>query len=411
MMRQVSARGPWALSWLAPAVLSASTGVNGCCKPRDPVPWGKLTADRNRTFQLPGRPREFMVYRDEGPRNAPLTFLFVHGAGSSKIDFKYVAEHFQGRYRQVLIDLPGHGDSTLCPRYAEFDGDDDNRPRGLYTLEPQADVVNQFIHSPQLGNPHDLVLFGLSYGGGVVLEAYRRMTPDERSAVRGLVLVAPAADYFPKPEQYDNVKGTVRFPLSDTLALLIPSCVLSDSAWEAVLYDSAKVPEKRMRELRAELDRVLDRPGDRHIAPRVALNTWRELRWRKLHDDNPRRYACVTCPVLIIWGEYDSVIYPTPVIRALQRTIRDCEVHVLDNAGHNVLVEKQDAVIELMDKFAARLTNQPRRGRNGRRGRRRVAPPADNDDAVIRPLPTGAGPAPRKGRYNRFGSSLQVFGI
>ena len=88
--------------------------------------------------------------------------LLLHGLGASRDHFDEVAEALDGRFRLVLPDLRGHGDSPAGPveRIEDYVGD----------LVP---IVRE--HAP-------LALCGLSFGGDLALHLWNA-TPESVSAV------------------------------------------------------------------------------------------------------------------------------------------------------------------------------------------------------------------------------------
>src|SRR5260221_6424021 len=64
------------------------------------------------TYIVRDHPKDVVVYRDCGPRDAPLTVLMAHGAAISKVQWKEVESRLDGQYRTINIDLPGHGESS-----------------------------------------------------------------------------------------------------------------------------------------------------------------------------------------------------------------------------------------------------------------------------------------------------------
>jgi pimeloyl-ACP methyl ester carboxylesterase len=90
------------------------------------------------------------------------TLLLLHGLGASRDHFDEVAEALEGRFRLVLPDLRGHGESPAGP--VEWIGD------YVGDLVP---IVRE--HGP-------LALCGLSFGGDLVLHLWNA-APESVSAV------------------------------------------------------------------------------------------------------------------------------------------------------------------------------------------------------------------------------------
>lgn len=96
-----------------------------------------------------------LVYRDEGPRDAPVVLL-LHGSPGGRLDFGAIAPHLNDRYRLISPDLPGFGASSKrVPDYSI-------RSHAAYCLDLLDRLAVDRIH-----------LVGFSMGGGVGLELYR----------------------------------------------------------------------------------------------------------------------------------------------------------------------------------------------------------------------------------------------
>jgi len=114
----------------------------------------------------------------EGPR--PL--LMLHGFGASLESWKDIQPYLRTNFRVYALDLKGHGLSSK-PH--------DNK----YSPQDQADIVTAFIKNRQLT---DVVLVGHSYGGGVALLAFLRLSEHtEHNPVSTMILIDSAS--YPQP--------------------------------------------------------------------------------------------------------------------------------------------------------------------------------------------------------------------
>ena len=69
------------------------------------------------------------------------TIVFVHGLGASRNDWLPTARKLLGRYRVVLVDLPGHGDSPLLPDPFSFATVGDALDAVLAKQNPDSTIV------------------------------------------------------------------------------------------------------------------------------------------------------------------------------------------------------------------------------------------------------------------------------
>src|SRR5437588_3851223 len=119
---------------VAAAFLTAVAGCGGSGHWRA---WGDRTRCENQYYRIRGHSDWQLVFRDKGPRDAPLTLLFLHGAASSKYSWVEVASRLEDRHRVILVDLLGHGDSS---KPLEFS----------YHMEDQAAIIRDFIRDQNL---------------------------------------------------------------------------------------------------------------------------------------------------------------------------------------------------------------------------------------------------------------------
>jgi pimeloyl-ACP methyl ester carboxylesterase len=95
------------------------------------------------------------------------TIVFVHGLGASRSDWLPTARKLLGRYRVVLVDLPGHGDSPLPD------------PFSFATVGDALDAVLA------KQNPDSTIVVAHQIGGRVALAAFAA----HPGRAKGLVLI------------------------------------------------------------------------------------------------------------------------------------------------------------------------------------------------------------------------------
>ncbi|MFV2055633.1 MAG: alpha/beta fold hydrolase [Thiohalomonadales bacterium] len=87
----------------------------------------------------------------ESQKEKSETLVFIHGFGSDKDNWVELAALFTAQYRVILLDLPGHGDSVQDLSLS-------------YTIQKQADYLNEFLSTLDVDNMH---IVGNSMGGAV----------------------------------------------------------------------------------------------------------------------------------------------------------------------------------------------------------------------------------------------------
>jgi pimeloyl-ACP methyl ester carboxylesterase len=245
-----------------------------------------------RVFRVDGRDDRRIIYRDNEREDAPLTLLLLHGIGSSKVAWKYLAPAFDDRYRVVTLDLLGHGDSD---KPVEFG----------YSMGEQADIIRKIIAERELSN---LVLIGHSYGAGVALEIalslmesgnpWMNTAADGRTPIiRGIVALDPCALQFPKPHLLTLMQGTS----VSLLDLLFSTQKRARLVLEVVFWDRSRI----LPDLEAEYVRVFQDPRTSDVYSWIAdKELFKELAARKGREG---RYRAIVCPVLVLRGEHDRV--------------------------------------------------------------------------------------------------------
>ncbi|AZY48483.1 alpha/beta fold hydrolase [Bordetella avium] len=164
--------------------------------------------------------RAYYEHAGKGP-----ALVMVHGASQDSLSWKYVIDLFAQHYSVYVLDLPGHGKSSL-PAGGPYDATPDN-----------ARYVLQFLAVMQI---RDAVLMGHSMGGGVVAQA-AALSPDQ---VRGLVLVDGASVNVVKSSGYNpDILNMARINPGDwfevSFRTLMGSAV-SDERVEDIIADARR---------------------------------------------------------------------------------------------------------------------------------------------------------------------------
>ena len=211
------------------------------------------------------------------------TLVLVHSLTSHAGAWKTVAPALLERYRLVIPDLPGHGDSA--PEEGEL------------TLRGELDGLAAAIQ--ELGGSDRVVLIGNGFGGWLSL-IYARERPER---VERLVLVNSVGLSFDStglntlPENREQAQHMVE-ALGDPEVRPAPGFVLDDM-----------------------IEKLREGPW-----PRILNN----LRTMDLLDD---RMPEVRVPADLIWGETDGIIRREVTLRLLDG-LPGARLHVLPQCGH-----------------------------------------------------------------------------
>lgn len=198
--------------------------------------------------------------RGEGP---PLVLL--HGWPSNSREWRRQREVLSDEFTVVAWDAPGAGQSSDPPE--------------AFGLADWADCLVAFVHALDLGRPH---VAGLSWGGGLALELYRR----HPSVPRSLILASTYAGWA------GSLPAEV---VQQRLQLMLRNCELPSDQW-APTWIETLLAEDASPEMVAEL--MLIASEIHPIGTRIAMRAFAEA---DLRDVLPR----VDVPTLLVYGEKD----------------------------------------------------------------------------------------------------------
>lgn len=241
--------------------------------------------------------------------------VLVHGWGLHGGVWDDLVPGLARRYRVTVVDLPGHGHSTLDPV-------------GL-SVDAVADRLLAVV-------PDRAVWLGWSLGSLIALAAARHT-----STVRGLILVAGtprfvAGDDWPcgmAPEVLQGFADQLGSDFDGTLRRFLGLHVGAGADSRATL-----------RALRARLF-AHGRPGERALSE--------GLRWLR-ETDFRSRVAAIDVPVSLIHGGYDRLV-PMPAAAWLAANLADARVHAIARAGHAPFLSHADEFEALV---AAAMTTE-----------------------------------------------------
>ena len=243
------------------------------------------------------------AYRDADAAEAP-TIVMVHGFTGSKENWYPLARELRGRYRLLIPDLPGWGDSQ-------------RKPGAIYGFPEQAANVDAFIRALSPGRP--VVLLGHSMGGGIAALAAARYPQDIASV--GL-LDAAGVRFQDNPFMRDVLAGKNPFGVDDEASLqrYIDTVFHDPKAkpWLPWPASSALIGKRRADAVFEQ--EVLNRIGRSNAA--------------LLPGEEATR---IRQPTLLLWCRQDAVIDPSAMALYAQR-IPQARKLLLDGCGHMSLM-------------------------------------------------------------------------
>jgi pimeloyl-ACP methyl ester carboxylesterase len=229
----------------------------------------------------------------------------------------------------LALDMPGFGQAARLDREAP--------------ILPQLDAFAAAAIEREAESSPDgeVIVAGNSLGGCVALRAAER----EDLPIAGIVPVAPAG--------LDMARWI--------------SIIEGEAPLRWLMRSPLPVPEIVVREVVGRMYRTMAfaRPGD--ADPTAVSSFTRHVRSKRdvvrilgtghrivaeLRD--PFELERISCPVLLVWGEQDRMVFATGAERVL-REVEGSRIEVIEHCGHCPQVEEPDRLAELLAEFPAEL--------------------------------------------------------
>jgi len=275
-----------------------------------------------------------MHYVDEQkgrhPGDAPRqVLLMVHGNPTWSFYFRNVIVRFRDRFRCVAVDHVGCGLSDK-PSENEYP----------YRLEQRIDDLCRLITELDL---RDITLVAHDWGGAIGMGAAVRL-PERFSRLVLMNTAAFRSDRFPFRIR------VCRMPIFGRLA--IQGLNLFSQA--ALRMASAK-PQNLTKEIRAGLLAPYDSWHNRTAVYRFVADVpiaEKHPSYQTLLEIENKLPLFRSKPVSLIWGMLDWCFPPEFMARFLQ-VYPEADVHRLAEAGHYLLEDEPETVLDAMERFLA----------------------------------------------------------
>jgi pimeloyl-ACP methyl ester carboxylesterase len=278
----------------------------------EPIVEHKLTlgGTRTRALELEG----------EGP---PL--ILLHGFADSADTWRLLLDRLRKQGRAaVALDMPGFGTADHLPAGEPV----------LPALDAFADAAVEHYASR---DGRRAIVVGNSLGGTTAIRAAER----DEGQIAGIVPIAPAG--LDMPTWFAAIQG----------APLI----------KAILGSPVPVPKATLQRALASTYRVLAfasprRADDGVVGAFCSHMSTREDLARIIATGNtlmpeikaPFRLTEVGCPVLVVWGERDRMVFAKGAERIVA-ALPDTDVELLPRCGHGPQIEEPDRLAELLAEF------------------------------------------------------------
>ncbi|XP_053724863.1 monoacylglycerol lipase abhd6-B isoform X1 [Synchiropus splendidus] len=222
----------------------------------------------------------------------------------------------------VCVDMPGHGGTS------RIHGDD-------YTIQGQVTRIHQFVKSIGL-DKRPFYLVGISMGGAVA-GVY---AADYSSFLTGVTLICPGPG-LDSPVKNDII-GELKEGLGQKASIALIPTTPEEIRRMMSLFSCTerKVPSLIIRGI---LD--IKRPNNvfyREVCEDLAKPQSVRLLQDKMH--------LISVPLQVIWGKNDMLVHHSGA-SLLKAAKPNCQVTLLDNCGHSVLLDKPKEAANLIMNF------------------------------------------------------------
>lgn len=246
-----------------------------------------------------------------------LTFVLLHGSPGQISNWKYIIKLLESQYRVIAFDLRGYGLSS--------------KPEKISLKDYLSDL--RYLLNESGISDKDAVLVGHSFGGLVAQEYAARYT------VKGLVLIGSVVRL--KPDFIDRIIWH-----------------LPPFLWRKILFTENFLTRKIYRDLffsKKTSDDVFEEfiRDNKEYLEALPPHSFRYLRYFSGYNAS-NSVSKIKVPTLIIVGSDDKVTSPEHS-RELHVLIKNSELVVVPDAGHLILYEKPELIVEMLLRFVKKL--------------------------------------------------------
>ncbi len=227
--------------------------------------------------------------------------IFIHGSGETSLIWQNQINEINLDYKLIAVDLPSHGNS-------------DKFLISEIILDLYVNVIAKLKESLKL---EKMILCGHSLGGAIILSCYLKNPND----IESLILCATGARLRTSPVIFQQLTDDYKQYLN----------YIRQTAFHR------KAPKSVIDTYREQLSKV---------DPQVIYNDF------KICDgfDIMQELKLIQIPCLILCGDSD-VLTPTKYSQYFHTNIKDCKLHIIQQAGHMVMLEKPQLVNQYIQEF------------------------------------------------------------
>ncbi|KAJ8333353.1 hypothetical protein SKAU_G00422490 [Synaphobranchus kaupii] len=247
----------------------------------------------------------------------------LHGFSTHKDTWLSVVKFLPKHLHLLCVDMPGHeGTTRTC-------ADD-------YSIQGQVRRIHQFVESIRL-NKKPFHLVGTSMGGNVA-GMYAACHP---AHIFGLTLICPAGLRSPNKSRFlKQLQALEKAGVSQGSPLIPTSPEEMEDMLRLCSHVRFKIPQQILQGL------VDVRLPHTDFYKEVFMKIVEEESRHALHD----HMHLITVPVQVIWGKQDQVVDVSGAA-VLADSLPGCQVELLENCGHSVVMERPRKTAKLIMDF------------------------------------------------------------
>ncbi|KAM7063476.1 monoacylglycerol lipase ABHD6 isoform 1-T1 [Molossus nigricans] len=257
------------------------------------------------------------------------SLLMLHGFSVHKDMWLSLVKFLPKNLHLVCVDMPGHGGTTRSSL-------DD------LSIDGQVKRIHQFVECLKL-NKKPFHLIGTSMGGNVA-GVYAAHYPSD---VCSVCLVCPAGLQYSRDNQFiKQIKELQNMTTSGKIPLIPSTPEEMSEMLQLCSYVRFKVPQQILQGL------VDVRIPHNDFYRRLFLEITGEKSRYSLQQNMDR----IKVPTQIIWGKQDQVLDVSGA-DTLAKSIANCQVELLENCGHSVVMERPRKTAKLIVDFLVSVHN------------------------------------------------------
>ncbi|KAJ8372026.1 hypothetical protein AAFF_G00295380 [Aldrovandia affinis] len=264
-------------------------------------------------------------YSVRGKPGTRPSVLLLHGFSAHKDMWLSVVKFLPKHLHLVCVDMPGHqGTSRTCAKD--------------YSIQGQVCRIHQFVETVRL-NKRPFHLVGTSMGGNVA-GVYAACYP---AHIFGLTLICPAGLKYPSESKFVKQLQALKRAGSPQAVPLIPTTPQEmEDMLRLCSHVRFNIPHQILQGL---------------VDVRLPHNDFYQEVFMKIVDEDSRHSLhdhmhLITAPVQVIWGKQDQVVDVSGAA-VLSDALPGCQVELLENCGHSVVMERPRRTAKLIMDFIA----------------------------------------------------------